>query len=87
MAKSPIIALAMLLAAPALAASTPKPPAEHRLTATDQEMQALAVAIRDIGKLCQISDDDCVAQIQLRKLAVKWNAQLAAEKKPDARTP
>lgn len=73
--------LLALLASPTLADDATKLPAEHRLTATDQEMQAVAVATRDIGKLCQISDDDCVAQIQLRKLAVKWNAQLAAEKK------
>lgn len=84
MPKLLIIALALLLSAPAFAASTPKPPVEHHLTATDQEMQAVAVATRDIGKLCQVSDDDCVAQVILRKLAVKWNAQLAAEKKPDA---
>lgn len=59
----------------------PPQPVMHLLPVTDEDLQTMQVVGTDIGKLCPVSDDDCLAQVKMRDLMRRWRAALDAEKK------
>ena len=79
--KAPLIAL-VLLATPAMAATTT--PKEHALRLTDSDLQALAYAQQHVGEHCASDPTSCQAQLALNDMVRRLGAQLEAEQRAEA---
>ncbi|MBM6411861.1 hypothetical protein [Lacticaseibacillus paracasei] len=71
---------ALLAAAIARAADVPPPgPAPHMLPVTDDDLAVLDQVAADIGKLCPVSDADCIAQVKMHDMVRRWVEALKAQ--------